>query len=244
MAKSKSGEFYTFDEVLRQLSIDENRLKRLVSEGEIRAFREGDQMRFKRAEIDALAGGSGRSSGSSDTSLTEITLEDESQPTVNVGAGAGDTLSDDLLIEDEPGGMRTAEISSQDTYIDSGDVGMSTEPIDFTEDDVGDEVEEISDMGVDRPASRRGGGRAPAQTRRAPAMMEEAHSPMWVTLLLTVGLIISVAAALVSTNISKARSNGFTDWAAESLGGVPLLERPLKQDVPAKADDANAPSTD
>ena len=40
MAKSKSGEFYSFDEVLRQLSIDENRLKRLVSEGEIRAFRE------------------------------------------------------------------------------------------------------------------------------------------------------------------------------------------------------------
>jgi len=243
VAKSKSGEFYTFDEVLRQLSIDENRLKRLVSEGEIRAFREGDQMRFKRAEIDALAGGSGRSSGSSDTSLTEITLEDESQPTVNVGAGAGDTLSDDLLIvEDEPGGMRTAEISSQDTYIDSGDVGMSTEPIDFTEDDVGDEVEEIDDMGVDRPATRRGGGRAPAQTRRAPAMVEEAHSPMWVTLLLTVGLIISVSAALVATNISKARSNGFTDWAAESLGGVPLLERPLKHDQPAKSEDADVPS--
>ena len=56
MAKSKSGEFYTFDEVLRQLNIDENRLKRLVSEGEIRAFREGDQMKFKRGEIDNLAG--------------------------------------------------------------------------------------------------------------------------------------------------------------------------------------------
>ena len=80
MAKSKSGEFYTFDEVLKQLQIDEGRLKRLVSEGEIRAFREGDQMRFKRTEIDALAGQSG-GSGTSDTSLTEISLEDESQPT-------------------------------------------------------------------------------------------------------------------------------------------------------------------
>ena len=221
MAKSKSGEFYSFDEVLRQLSIDENRLKRLVSEGEIRAFREGDQMRFKRSEIDALAGRSGRGSGSSDTSLTEITLEDESQPTVHVGSGGGDTLSDDLLVEEEPGGMRTAEISSQDTYIDSGDVGMSTEPIDFTEDDVGEDVEEIDDMGVDR--SSRGGRRtAAAPPPRRTAVVEEAATPLWVTLLLTVTLIVSVAAMLVAINISRSRSNGFTDWAAESLGQVPL----------------------
>ncbi len=223
MAKSKSGEFYTFDEVLRQLSIDENRLKRLVSEGEIRAFREGDQMRFKRTEIDALAGRSGRGSGSSDTSLTEITLEDESQPTVDVSSGGGETLSDDLLVEEEPGGMRTAEISSQDTYIDSGDVGMSTEPIDFTEDDVGEEdVEEIDDIGVDRPAARGGRRAGPAPATRRTVVVEEAHTPVWVTLLLTVTLIFAVAGALIATNIAKNRSNGFTDWAAESLGQVPL----------------------
>ena len=34
---AKSGEFYTFDEVVRQLKIDEGKLKRLVSEGEISA---------------------------------------------------------------------------------------------------------------------------------------------------------------------------------------------------------------
>jgi hypothetical protein len=45
---AKSGEFYTFDEVVRQLHIDENKLKRLVSEGEISAFREGDVMKFKK----------------------------------------------------------------------------------------------------------------------------------------------------------------------------------------------------
>ena len=158
MAKSKSGEFYSFDEVLKQLNIDEARLKRLVSEGEIRAFREGDAMRFKRTEIDSLGGRSGRGSQTSDTSLTEITLEDESQPTVNVGKKA-ETLSDELL-EEPTGGMRTAEISSQDTFIDQADdIGMSTEPIDFTEEE-GD-AEEIEDMGVDRV--RRG---PPQQQRR------------------------------------------------------------------------------
>ena len=99
VAKSRSGEFYTFDEVLRQLNIDENRLKRLVSEGEIRAFREGEQMKFKRGEIDGLAGRSGRGGQTSETSLTEISLEDDSQPTVNVGGADLDTLSDDLLAE-------------------------------------------------------------------------------------------------------------------------------------------------
>ena len=52
---AKSGEFYTFDEVVRQLKIDEGKLKRLVSEGEISAFREGDVMKFKRTEIDKLS---------------------------------------------------------------------------------------------------------------------------------------------------------------------------------------------
>lgn len=47
-------DFYSFDECLVALNIDENRLKRLVSEGEIRAFREGDQMKFKRKEIEGL----------------------------------------------------------------------------------------------------------------------------------------------------------------------------------------------
>ena len=106
MAKSKSGEFYTFDEVLRQLNIDENRLKRLVSEGEIRAFREGDQMKFKKGEIDNLAGRGGRPS---DTSLAEISLEDEPAPRPK--KKGGETLTDDLLSEPDltkRAGMKTA----------------------------------------------------------------------------------------------------------------------------------------
>ena len=50
----KSGEFYSFGEVLKRLNIDETKLKRLVSEGEIRAFREGDQMKFRKADIENL----------------------------------------------------------------------------------------------------------------------------------------------------------------------------------------------
>ncbi len=217
MAKSKSGEFYSFDEVLQQLNIDENRLKRLVSEGEIRAFREGGAMKFKRGEIDSLAGRTGRGSQTSETSLTEISLEDDSQPTVNVGAGAGETLSDDLLEEPDltaSGGLKTAEISSQDTFIDQGDVGMSTEPIDFTEEDGLGDDEEIEDIGADRP-SRRGAGRQRPQQR---VVIEEARTPALMYICLFLTAIIGVSGVLVTTSVSKGGSNKVTKWFAEQFG--------------------------
>ncbi len=219
MAKSKSGEFYSFDEVLRQLNIDENRLKRLVSEGEIRAFREGDAMKFKRSEIDSLAGRSGRGGKASDTSLTEISLEEESQPTVNVGRGKGETLSDDILEEPDiakRGGMRTAEISSQDTFIDQGDVGMSTEPIDFTE-EAGEEPEEISDMGVERTTRRT--TVAKTTTRRtvaAPAVEAHTHPGFVVVLALTA--IALFYAGLVTLSIAKGAPNSITQGVARQFG--------------------------
>jgi len=201
VAKSKSGEFYTFDEVLRQLNIDENRLKRLVSEGEIRAFREGDQMKFKRAEIDNLAGKSGRG-GSSDTSLSEISLEDEP-------AGRKKGLGDDLL--DEPdltkkAGMKTAEISSQDTFIDKGgDVGMSTEPIDFTEEVAGEEAEEISgDVSAKGPRART----APPPVRKVTTVTVEPKTSGFIVLLLVLGTLVSLYGALVAISVARGGSNG------------------------------------
>lgn len=231
MAKSKSGEFYSFDEVLRQLNIDENRLKRLVSEGEIRAFREGGQMKFKRGEIDGLAGRSGRGSQTSETSLTEISLEDDdSQPTVNVGAGVGDTLGDDLL--DEPdltatGGMKTAEISSQDTFIDQGDVGMSTEPIDFTDDaDLGED-DDVEDIGVDRP---RGGGRgAAAPARRRVVVDDEPRTHAGLILALFLGGLIGVYGMLVLMSVGEGHSNGATEPVAAQFGPE---EHPANQNKP------------
>jgi len=208
VAKSKSGEFYSFDEVLRQLNIDENRLKRLVSEGEIRAFREGDQMKFKRNEIDGLGGRGARGGQTSETSLTEISLEDDSSPTVNVGRGKGksDPLNEpDLKVH---GGMRTAEISSQDTFIDkAGDVGMSTEPIDFTE-DAGD-ADEVEDIGAEKK-------RVVQRTRVAQTVIvsDEPASPLW-SLILGVTFIVGIASVLVGLSASRGYKNGVSTKLAD-----------------------------
>ncbi|MDF1699731.1 MAG: helix-turn-helix domain-containing protein [Planctomycetota bacterium] len=224
MAKSKSGEFYNFDEVLRNLNIDENRLKRLVSEGEIRAFREGGAMKFKRTEIDGLAGRAGRGGQTSETSLTEISLEDDSQPTVNVGAGGGETLSDDLLEEPDltaSGGLQTAEISSQDTFIDQGDVGMSTEPIDFTEDDGLGDDEEIEDIGVSSPRGGGGGGRGQSRPRpQQRVVLEEPKTGAIAYIGLFLAAIVSICAVLVLSSVDKGRTNKVSKWFAENLGGA------------------------
>ena len=178
---AKSGEFYTFDEVVRQLKIDENKLKRLVSEGEISAFREGDVMKFKRTEIDKIATKDGGSE-TSETVLSEITLEDEAPAFEE----SGETLTDDLVFEssdtgadkvglDDPAGMATEELSSQDTFIEdvSDDVGMTTEPIDLSA-DLTEEVEEEELEEISAPA---GGSRRAAQPARGTSRRAVAEAP-------------------------------------------------------------------
>ena len=108
-------DFLSFEKTLRELQLNEEQLKRLVSEGEIRAIRgEHNTMRFRREEIERLKADTGKTiqyaEESSDT-LTDDLLFDE---------------ADDLEVEDE--GMATAQISSEDTFV-GDDQGMTTEPI-------------------------------------------------------------------------------------------------------------------
>lgn len=52
-----ADEFYSFEEVLAELQIDEDELKRLVSQGELRGFRDGSRMKFAKADVDRLKKG-------------------------------------------------------------------------------------------------------------------------------------------------------------------------------------------
>ena len=98
MRVGKSGEFFTFDEVLKKLHIDETRLKRLVSEGEIRAFREGDEMKFRRADVENLDG------------------PGEVAGVIDLSAGdASETLTDDLIFDE-----------GDDLDLTAADAGMAT----------------------------------------------------------------------------------------------------------------------
>ena len=47
----QNDDFVSFEKALRDLSMQSAELKKLVSEGEIRAFRDGQSMKFKREDI-------------------------------------------------------------------------------------------------------------------------------------------------------------------------------------------------
>ncbi len=99
-------QFFSFDEALDELRLKEEELKRLVSEGEIRAFREGETMKLRSADV--------------------VALRDELSGGEVVDLG---DVSEDLVFEDDgeaaPAGMATEEISEADTLLedDVEDVG-------------------------------------------------------------------------------------------------------------------------
>ncbi|MCZ6598734.1 MAG: hypothetical protein O7B99_13940 [Planctomycetota bacterium] len=99
-------EFYSFNEALDQLRLKEEELKRLVSEGEIRAFREGETMKLRKQDVENLR--------------SELMGGD----VVDLGEATEDIVfEDDADLADA--GMATEEISEMDTILedDVEDVG-------------------------------------------------------------------------------------------------------------------------
>ncbi len=97
MAREK--EFYSFDEALDELRLKEEELKRLVSEGEIRAFRDGDTMKLRRQDVENLRA---ELSGGEVVDLGESTEEL--------------VFEDDTDVEES--GMATQAIADVDTLVD------------------------------------------------------------------------------------------------------------------------------
>ena len=104
---AEKDQFFSFDEALRELRLKEEELKRLVSEGEIRAFREGETMKLRRADVETLRN---ELSGGEVVDLGDVREEL--------------VFEDDADLIDETG-MATEEISNVETIIedDVPDVG-------------------------------------------------------------------------------------------------------------------------
>ena len=51
----QNDDFISFEKALRDLKMQSEELRKLVSEGDIRAFRDGDSMKFRREDLDELA---------------------------------------------------------------------------------------------------------------------------------------------------------------------------------------------
>lgn len=97
---SQEKEFFSFEEALEELRLKEEELKRLVSEGEIRAFREGETMKLRRRDVESLR---------SELMGDEI---------VDLGqAGEELVFEDDAEFADA--GMATEELGSAETLLEA-----------------------------------------------------------------------------------------------------------------------------
>lgn len=109
-----TDDFFSFDEALSELRLKEEELKRLVSEGEIRAFRDGETMKLRKGDVEALRNELGGG---------EV---------VDLGEPAEEIVFEDDLADEA--GMATEEISDVDTIIeddieDVGEIELEEEPV-------------------------------------------------------------------------------------------------------------------
>jgi excisionase family DNA binding protein len=95
----QNDDFVSFEKALRDLKLQSEQLKKLVSEGEIRAFRDGQSMKFRKEDVDALV--------SQQSGEDELVL--------------ADALEDDT-------GMVTEELSEEDTLLVEDDLEEAEEP--------------------------------------------------------------------------------------------------------------------
>lgn len=112
---AEKEQFYSFEEALRELRLKEEELKRLVSEGEIRAFREGDTMRLRKADVENLK---------SELSGGEV---------VDLG-----DVKEELVFEDdaplqEEAGMATEAIANVETILEEDAPAAGTEELEIEE---------------------------------------------------------------------------------------------------------------
>lgn len=90
----------SFEDALKKLELEEEDLKRLISAGEIRAFREGSNMRLDVADVDKVAEQLGIGSAVSEADASAVVEVEE-------------------LSLDADDGMVTTQLSEEDTLLDS-----------------------------------------------------------------------------------------------------------------------------
>jgi excisionase family DNA binding protein len=184
-------DFYSFDEALNQLNLKEEELKRLVSEGEIRAFREGDTMKLRRADVESLK------------------KELMGGEVVDLG-GQGEDLvfEDDLELEET--GMATEEISDMDTLLeegveDVGEVALDEETIE--EEEVLEEAEEEEEEAL--------------PVRRVAAVADDVVSEgmLFRSLAIVTSLVLLLAVPIV-LGLSNGSPGGVAQYFAELFHGA------------------------
>jgi hypothetical protein len=120
----KSDDFLSFEKALRELKMRSEELKKLVSEGEIRAFRDGDSMKFRSEDVQALRS---KASGDAELSFAD-SLEDDTGMVTEQLSDEDTLLADDEVEEEKPAKRAAAGRPSRQAPVAVG-AGAAKDPI-------------------------------------------------------------------------------------------------------------------
>ncbi|QDV07645.1 hypothetical protein Poly30_31730 [Planctomycetes bacterium Poly30] len=187
-----ADDFYSFDEALDELKLKEEELKRLVSEGEIRAFRKGDTMKLRRADVENLRAELDRDVVDLGDTVDELVFEDDT----DLG---GDT------------GMATQELDVE-TLVDDVEEVPELELEDITP----------SSRRASSRGGRAAAPAAAAPVRRtsavAAATAEVEEEPGWVKAFAILTALVLILAAPVMMSIATGNAGGLAKGVAGIFG--------------------------
>lgn len=190
-------EFLSFDEVLRELQIGEDELKKLVSEGELRGFRDGDSMKFKQTDVLKVKKGreteptiiltdSDQALGA-DEDADELILDDDvvdDDVVLNIDDIVDEVEAEDELSlddDEEEDVVPTVEVPALDDE-DEDEIGASFE---LTEEEDDEDVEDVAPKSTSASRVSRS-----ARLRAMQIKEKGSHLPWTLTLLVTSILMV------------------------------------------------------
>jgi hypothetical protein len=206
-------DYFSFEDVMSELELGEEELKRMVSEGELRAFRDENKMKFKKEDVESLKKGriteptiilpSTPSSETTDETVLDLDIGNETAALSDTSAqlaavGKGRREEEDLIVPSEEVGS-----DQEETFIEEDtDTGLSTEPLKLADETAEETVaaEAVEEESPPPPPRKRSGmtGVQRKVTARIPVAVEQeierkrAH-PVW-----TIFIFLALLAALYS----------------------------------------------
>jgi hypothetical protein len=201
-----SDEYLSFERVMRELKIQEDELKKLVSAGELRAFRDADQMKFKQEDVEEFLTTKDEGGGDViDLLDSDQDLEAKAEP-----KSAGDELTEELVFDDvelgEAVGMKTEPLSDDDLFEE--EELPAAEPTDAELVIGEDEEEELlgegeDDEGLPAPIKR---------TKAAAAYQEEqAENPALLGVMVITAIVLLLG-VLVAIDIATSQPSPMVTW--------------------------------
>ena len=206
-------DYFSFEDVMKELELGEEELKRMVSEGELRAFRDENKMKFKKEDVESLKKGriteptiilpSTPSSETTDETVLDLDIGNETAALSDTSAqlaavgGKGRREEEDLVVPSEEVGS-----DQEETFIEEDtDTGLSTEPLKLADEAAEETVaaEAVEEEAPPPPPVRKRTGMTGVQrkvTARIPVAVEQeiekkrAH-PVW-TLFIFLALVASL----------------------------------------------------